>query len=96
MNLVGDWSKLTPEKIEIARIQLKTLKICLERDRKRQSSDIVLTKPEHAIYMPAIKQARADLTVSAASRPSAEWFDNLYGVQVTLRHALTQLEHWEQ
>ena len=96
MSLVGDKSQLTPERIELARNQLKNLKVCLEQDCRRQSTEIVLTQPEHAVYMPAIRQTRADLTISAASRPSAEWFDNLYGVQITLRHAIAQLEHWEQ
>lgn len=96
MNLVGDKSQLTPERVELARNQLKSLKVCLEQDCKRQSSEMVLTQPEYAVYMPAIRQARADLTISAASRPSTEWFDKLYGVQITLRHAIAQLEHWEQ
>lgn len=96
MALVNDPSTLTPDLIEEARGRLKNLKACLERDRKRQNSEVSLTHPEQAVYMPAITQARADLLISAASRPSREWFSNLYGVQVTLRHALAQLEHWKQ
>lgn len=96
MELVDGSSALTAEGIAEARERLKNLKACLERDIKRQNSGVALTHPEQAVYMPAIMQARADLLVSAASRPSDEWFSNLYGVQITIHHALEQLENWER
>lgn len=96
MDLVNKPSSLSPDKINEARENLKSLKSSLDLDIKRQKSNIPLNAPEQAVYFPALMQARADLLISAATRPNSEWYSNLYHIQVTLSYALSQLADWDK
>lgn len=97
MDLVKDVGSMTPAQVEKAKTQLTNLKSCLKQDAKLRDTNEGRAKMSHveaAIYAPAVQQAFADLSITANSRPNREWFNNLYGIQVTIRHALVSLEKW--
>lgn len=95
MNLIKDTTSMTSVQIEKARTQLANLKACLKQDcRLRDTNEGLakMTDVEAAIYAPAVQQAFADLHIKTSSRPSREWFDELYGIQITIKNALVSLE----
>jgi hypothetical protein len=98
MELVKDSALLTPAQIDEARAQLANLKSCLKRDYKLRDTiegRAKMSEVEAAIYTPAVHQAFADLSISVNSRPGNEWFSELYGIQITIRDALTSLDKWD-
>lgn len=97
MNLVKDTTLMTPDQIEKAKTQLTNLKTCLKQDCRLRNTDkglAMMTDVEAAIYAPAVQQAFADLHIRTNSRPNKEWFDELYGIQITIKHALASLGKW--
>lgn len=99
MALVNDAATMTPAKVEEARTQLSNLKSCLKQDYKRRDTNdgrAKMTEVEAAIFAPAVHQAFADLHVPVNSRPSEQWFSELYGIQINIHHALDSLTRWNK
>ena len=99
MELVDGADSMSHAQIEEARNQLKNLKECLGRDHKlrdKRRGREQMTQVEASIFAPAVHQALVDLHISAGSRPSGQWFSELYGIQITIKHALGQLEGWQE
>lgn len=97
MELVKNSATMAPANVEEARTQLANLKSCLKRDYKLRGTNegqTRMTQVEVAIFAPAVSQAFADLHVSVNSRPTKRWFSELYGIQITIRHALAEVERW--
>lgn len=95
MQIVEEPHALTHFQIEEARTLLANLKDCLKRDVARRRSDVgrrQMSKVEAAIFEPAVHQAHVDLRIRLNSRPSREWYSQLYGAQLTIRHALANLK----
>ena len=51
-----------------------------------------LTQIEETYYYPAIREAKAELTMPWNSIPDGKWHSELYGSQVSITHVLFQLK----
>jgi hypothetical protein len=93
MTLVERAVTLTPQEIGEARTQLGNLKSCLRRDHKLRDTyegRAKMTQVETAVFAPAVHQVLAGLHVLVNSRSSNKWYLELYGIQITIRHALAR------
>lgn len=54
-----------------------------------------MTDVEAAIFWPAVQQARADIGLSLNSKPSEQWYSDMYQMHGTSAAALGELEHWQ-
>lgn len=97
MELVKEVNSMKPDQIEKAKELLANLKSCLKQDCKLRDTNKgreKMSDVEAAIYAPAVHQALVDLGITSNSRPNKEWFSKLYGIQITIRHALESLGEW--
>lgn len=77
-----------------AQEMLRELKDSLEADCKelhRRADE--LNKYERAYVEPALRQAKAELSVRVNLIPNSEWHSNLYGARFNITPLLHQLEH---
>lgn len=97
MGLVEDHKNMTVPMQDKASRQLSDLKSCLKTDfelRRTAKSEAQMTDVERAIFSPAVSQTYAFFGIKAGSKPSPEWFSQLYEAEGTISYALESLKGW--
>ena len=94
IDLIGDKRQLRGDVKTQAQEMLRQLKDGLETDCKElhRRAD-KLNQYEQAFVEPALRKAKANISIRVNTIPNGEWHSNLYAVRMDVSHLLHQLEN---
>lgn len=91
LDLFNENGRVNREDVDEAQQRLSDLKSCLRRDHKSRATkkgELEMTEIERAFFHPAIHEAQVRIKVPTNSRPSRQWFDELYDAYSSIRYWL--------